>query len=118
MTEPAPTLIADIEARIEDLTDRRQRTGKAILLARAAMWLGVALLLLVFGGYILSNRLEIGVMAFSAALGGVVFGGSSRATSEQLATEISRLERDRREAIDALELEFVQIAPEGPRVLH
>ena len=114
--DQTPTLIADIEERIEALTEARQRTRKAIALARASTWIGAALLAFVLGGLILSNRLETGVASFSLWIGGIVFGGSSRATSQQLARQIAALEDERRAAIDALDMAFVGTS--DTRLLH
>ena len=118
MTDSSRTYIADIETRIEELQDQLRGATKSIALSRIALWGGLALLALVFGGYILSNRIEIGVAAFSAALGGIVVGGSSRSTARQLADMITGLETERREAIDALDLQFVRASDPGSRQLH
>ncbi len=116
MTDNSPGLIADLEARIEELEDERRRVLKAVLLSRVAMWAGVAAVILAVSGTILVNRVETGVAGLAAVLGGLVFGGSSRATAGQLGVELARLEDERRRAIDALEFAFTTSAPS--RAVH
>lgn len=118
MNENSPVLIADIEARIEHLRDERERARKAVLLGRIALWGGAALLLCVFGGFIWINRVEIGVAAFGLLIGGIVFAGSSRSTAEHLSHAIGKLEAARAEAIDQLDLEFVQSDASNVHRLH
>ena len=118
MSETSSSLISDLEDQIEALSERRSGVVKAVLLSRLAFWGGLGLLGLVFAGFVLSNRTEIGIAAFSAAVGGIVFGGSSKSTSQQLSDEIARLEIARSQAIDALDLEFVRASALGSNLLH
>lgn len=118
MDQNAPVLIADIEARIEQLNEQRERAGKAIVLARLALWGGALLLLAVFAGLFVLNRVEISVAALALAIGGFVVAGSSRATVQELDAGIEKLEAARSEAIDQLDLEFVRTDAPHLRVIH
>ncbi len=118
MNDKTPTLIADIEARIEELADQRLRVGKAVFLSRIAMWAGVALLVATLGGFVLLNRTELGVLGLGLAIGGLVIGGSSQATARELTAGIGKLESARAEAIDRLDLEFVSVETPRSQALH
>ena len=118
MDQNTPVLIADIEARIEHLGELRERAGKAILLARLALWGGALLLLAVFLGFAIWNRVELGVVGLILSIGGFVVAGSSGSTRQELTSQIEKLEAARSQAIDQLDLEFVRKDERLPHVIH
>ena len=100
--EPAEG-VEELEFRIDELRDAIARSRRLMAGGRAAVGVGAALLV----------ALMIGVFAFAPArmvfalalvIGGVVFAGSSKSSTEELERSLARAERARNAAIDALGL--------------
>ena len=73
-------LFDDVERRIAELRDTLDACSRAILLARAALWLGLATLALVFtvAGALRTAPVVLG--AITAVIGGIVWSGASRSS--------------------------------------
>jgi hypothetical protein len=97
-------LIADLEAEIDGLRDSAERCRKIDMAAKAAMGVGVALLLVSFLWF---SALAL-VIGIAAVLGSVALVGSNRGTLGQIITGIRLAEARRAEVIDALGLETVR----------
>src|SRR5215216_5994050 len=100
-------LIGDLEDEIDGLRDSAERCRKIDMAAKAAMGVGVALLLISFFWFS-ASALVIGI---AAVHGSVALVGSNRGTLGQIITGIRLAEARRAEVIDSLELETV--SPEG-----
>ena len=96
-------LIADLEAEIDGLRDSAERCRKIDMAAKAAMGVGVALLLISFFWFS-APALVIGI---AAVLGSVALVGSNRGTLGEIITGIKLAEARRAEVIDSLGLETV-----------
>ena len=96
-------MIADLEAEIEDLRDSAERCRKIDLGAKAAMGVGVALLLVSFFWFS-ASALVIGI---AAVLGWVALVGSNRGSLGEIITGIRLAEARRAEVIDGLGLQTV-----------
>jgi hypothetical protein len=106
--------IAQLEARIESLTDSIERCRKISLFARfvlaaGAAWIALMLLrLLPFAPFSI-------VGAIAAVLGGTVLVGSNGSTWNQMLASRTTAEMRRRELIDRIALDVVTPAPAGSR---
>ena len=96
-------LIADLEAEIDGLRDSAERCRKIDMAAKAAMGVGVALLLVSFFWFS-ASALVIGI---AAVLGSVALVGSNRGTLGEIITRIRLAEARRAEVIDGLGLQTV-----------
>ena len=96
-------LIADLEAEIDGLRDSAERCRKIDMAAKAAMGLGVALLLI---GFFRFNASAL-VIGIAAVLGSVALVGSNRGTLGEIITNIRLAEARRAEVIDSLGLQMV-----------
>ena len=96
-------LIADLEAEIDGLRDSAERCRKIDMAAKAAMGLGVALLLI---GFFRFNAAAL-VIGIAAVLGSVALVGSNRGTLGEIITRIRLAEARRAEVIDSLGLQMV-----------
>jgi len=103
--------ISRIEARLEQLAEVAERCRKFILLSKAAICTGGALLLAMLLGLFGSSQLAIGSIA--AVLGGIVALGSNVSTLRQTADAMAAAEATRTELIDGIDLRLV-----GNRTLH
>ena len=101
--------IADLEAEIDGLRDSAERCRKIDMAAKAAMGVGVALLLISFFWFSASSL----VIGIATVLGSVALVGSNRGTLGEIITGIRLAEARRVEVIDSLDLETVR--PEDHR---
>src|SRR4051812_24920918 len=97
-------LIANLEAELDALRDSAERCRKIDMAAKAALGVGVALLLVSFFWFS-ASALVIGI---AAVLGSVALVGSNRGTLGEIITGIRLAEARRAELIDSLELETVR----------
>ena len=95
--------ITDLEAEIDALRDSAERCRKIDMAAKAALGVGVALLLISFFSFS-AAALVIGI---AAVLGSVALVGSNRGTLGQIITGIRLAEARRAEIIDGLQLETI-----------
>jgi hypothetical protein len=107
MIEDNPTdEIAEIEARIEELAEIAERCRKIVLASKAAIAVGVALLLIMmFGLFGSSHVAALGSIAL--VLGGIVSLGSNVSTLQQTESAISGAEMRRSDLIDRIDLRVV-----------
>jgi len=111
MAEDDPTdEISLIEERLEELAEVSERCRKIILVSKAVIAGGVALLLvMVLGLFGSSQAAALGSIA--AVLGGIVSLGSNVSTLQQTTDAISAAEALRSELIGRIDLRVVGNAP-------
>jgi len=112
-TDPTPTeQIERLEADIDELRDAIRRSRRLVVVGRACVFAGLALLagLLLGLAVVTPMRMIVGI---TLALGGVVLSGSSVGSARQFELSLKRTEAERNAAIDALEL--VQLGDEVRR---
>src|ERR1700731_2847520 len=80
--------ISRIEARLEELAEGSERCRKILLVSKAAIAGGVALLLVMMLGLFGSNQVAA-IGSIAAVLGGIVSLGSNVSTLRQAMTAIS-----------------------------
>ncbi len=95
--------IEQLEIRNEELRDSISRSRRLMMAGRACAVIGLALLVCVMLGFITFTPVRI-IVGLALAIGGVVLTGSSRASTEQLELLLKQTEKERRAAIDGLEL--------------
>jgi hypothetical protein len=98
--------ISQIEARIEELAEIAERCRKAILVSRAAIAGGVALLLVMMLGLFGSSGVAA-IGSIAVVLGGIVSLGSNVSTLRQTMAAISAAEALRSEMIGRIDLRVV-----------
>ena len=95
-------LLDEVERRIEALRDTLEGCRQAILLSRAAAWLGIASLALVFtvaGSY---RTAPVVFGALTAIIGGTVWSGASRSSRDEAKTSLAAAEARRAALIDGV----------------
>ena len=105
-------LVADLEAEIDALRDSAERCRKIDMAAKAAMGVGVGLLLISFFWFS-APALVVGI---AAVLGSVALVGSNRGTLGEIITGIRLAEARRAEVIDSLGLQMVSDGPAANRL--
>jgi len=102
--------IAEIEARLERLAEAAERCRKIILVSKAAIGAGIALLLVtMFGLFAGSQTIALGSIAL--VLGGIVSLGSNVSTLQQTLDAISAAELLRSDLIGRIDLRVVADSP-------
>ena len=111
MTEDDPAdEISEIEARIAELAETAERCRKAILVSKAAIAGGVALLLVaILGLFGAGQSAALGSIALM--LGGIVWFGSNVGTLRQTDAAVSAAEALRSDLISRIDLREVRDAP-------
>jgi hypothetical protein len=98
--------ISRIEAQLEELADVSERCRKIILVSKAAIVGGVALLLLVIFGLFESNQVAA-IGSIAVVLGGIVSLGSNVSTLRQTMAAMSAAEAFRSDLISMIDLRVV-----------
>ena len=98
--------IAQLEARIEELADVAERCRKIILVSKAAIAGGVALLLVMMLGLVGSGQVAA-IGSIAAVLGGTVSLGSNVSTLRQTMAAMTAAEVLRSELIGRIDLRVV-----------
>jgi hypothetical protein len=110
MAEDDPTdEISLIEERLEALAEVAERCRKIIMVSKAAIAGGVALLLIMMLGLFGSSQLALGSIA--AVLGGIVSLGSNVSTLRQTTDAISAAEALRSDLISRIDFRMVGDSP-------
>jgi hypothetical protein len=111
MPEEDPTdEISLIEERLEELAEVSERCRKIILVSKAAIAGGVALLLVTMLGLFGSSQVAA-LGSIAAVLGGIVSLGSNVSTLRQTTDAISAAEALRSDLIGRIDLRVVGDAP-------
>lgn len=107
MDEDNPTdEISRIEARLEELAEVSERCRKFILVSKAAIAGGVALLLAMMLGLFGSNQVAA-IGSIAVVLGGIVSLGSNVSTLRQTMADMSAAEVLRSDMISTIDLRVV-----------
>ena len=112
MTEDNPAdEISEIEARIEELAEIAQRCRKVILVSKAAIAGGVALLLIAMLG-VFGPGPVAALGSIALVLGGIVSLGSNVGTLRQTDAAIGAAEARRLDLTGGIDLRVVRDAPQ------
>ena len=98
--------ISRLEARLEELAEVSEGCRKIILVSKAAIAGGVALLLLVMLGLFGSNQVA-GIGSIAMVLGGIVSLGSNVSTLQQTIVALDTAETRRSDLINRIDLRVV-----------
>jgi hypothetical protein len=98
--------ISLIEGQLEELAEVAGRCRKIILVSKAAIVIGVALLLVMMLGLFASNQVAT-IGSIAAVLGGVVSLGSNVSTLRQTMAAMGAAEVLRSDLIDRIDLRVV-----------
>jgi hypothetical protein len=99
--------ISRIEARLDELAEVAERCRKFILVSRAAIAGGGALLLVTILGLFGSSSQVTAIGSIAAVLGGIVSLGSNVSTLQQTTAAISAAEALRSDLIGSIDLRVV-----------
>jgi hypothetical protein len=99
--------ISLLEARIEELAEICERCRKAILVSRAAIGGGAALLLATMFGVFGSSSQVAAIGSIAAVLGGIVWLGSNVSTLRQTTAALDAAEALRSDLIGRIDLRVV-----------
>jgi hypothetical protein len=98
--------ISRIEARLDELAEVAERCRKFILVSKAAIAAGAALLLVIMLGLFGSSS-QVAIGSIAAVLGGIVSLGSNVSTLQQTMTAMSAAEAIRSDLISRIDLRVV-----------
>ena len=111
MAEDSPTeAIARIEAQLEQLAEVAERCRKIILVSKAAIGGGVAMLLLMVLG-LFGSSAAAALGSIAVVLGGIVSLGSNVSTLRQTMDAISAAEALRSDLIGGIDLRVAEDRP-------
>jgi cell division septum initiation protein DivIVA len=99
--------IADLEAEIDALTDAAEKCRKSMVVAKAAVGVGILLFVVSLLGLIRVDAIVL-VIGIAATLAGIGFYGSSRSSLEGISAKIRAYEARRSEMIDGMDLRTVE----------
>jgi hypothetical protein len=99
--------ISRIEARLDELAEVAERCRKFILVSKAAIAGGGALLLVMMLGLFGSSNQVAAIGSIAAVLGGIVSLGSNLSTLRQTMADISAAEALRSDLIGSIDLRVV-----------
>jgi hypothetical protein len=99
--------IADLESRIDDLSQAAERCRKSMIVARVAVLAGVLLVGASLAGMVRTDGLVL-VIGIAATLAGIGLLGSSLGSLEEITGKIQTSEARRDGMIDGMSLPTVQ----------
>jgi hypothetical protein len=99
--------ISRIEARLDELAEVAERCRKIILVSKAAIVAGVALLLVMMLGLFGSSNQVAAIGSIAVVLGGIVSLGSNVSTLQQTMAAMSAAEALRSDLISSIDLRVV-----------
>ncbi len=99
--------IADLEAEIDALSDAAEKCRKSMVVAKAAVGVGILLFVAALLGILRVDTIVL-VIGIAATLAGIGFYGSSRSSLDQISTKIRAYEARRAEMIDGMSLRRVE----------
>ena len=102
--------IERLEAEIDELREAIGRSRRLVVVGRACLFGGAALLIGLMLGLATVTPVRM-IAGITAALGGLVLMGSSVGSTKQLELSLKRRENERNAAIDALP--FVELGDEA-----
>jgi hypothetical protein len=97
--------VIEIEQRIEDLSDYAERCRKEMRLSRAAILVGLLLLVAALAGLAGFHGEIAGISGFAAMIGGFVWLGANKSSGEEARAALQRARAELAAAIDALGLQ-------------
>ena len=98
--------ISRIEAQLEELAEVRERCRKIILVSKAAIAVGIALLLFMMLGLFGSDQV-VAIGSIAVVLGGIVSLGSNISTLQQTMAAMSAADARRSDLISRIDLRVV-----------
>jgi hypothetical protein len=98
--------ISRIEAQLEELAEVRERCRKIILVSKAAIAVGIALLLFMMLGLFGSEQVAV-IGSIAVVLGGIVSFGSNISTLQQTMAAMSAADARRSDLISRMDLRVV-----------
>jgi hypothetical protein len=98
--------IVELEARIEELAESIESCAKIIQISRFAIAVGAILLLATIFGAIRFDPMVM-ISGIAAVIGGIVFLGSNKSTSDAASAGLRAAEAQRAELIGAIDLRVV-----------
>jgi glutamate 5-kinase len=98
--------ISRIEAQLEELAEVRERCRKIILVSKAAIAVGIALLLFMMLGLFGSEQVAV-IGSIAVVLGGIVSLGSNISTLQQTMAAMSAADARRSDLISRMDLRVV-----------
>lgn len=104
MSDDPHSRILAIEQQIDELRDYAERCRKAMQMSRGAIVAGTLLFLGAITGLIGGHNAIPVIGGFAAMIGGFVWLGANKSSSEQAIAELTRVQAERIRAIDALGL--------------
>jgi hypothetical protein len=99
--------ISRIEARLDELAEVAERCRKFIVVSKAAIAGGAALLLVMILGLLGSSNPVAAIGSIAVILGGIVSLGSNVSTLRQTMAEMSAAEAQRSDLIGSIDLRVV-----------
>jgi len=99
--------IAELEAEIDSLSHSAEQCRKSMIVAKAAVGVGVLLFVAPLLGLLRVDAIVL-VVGIAATLAGIGYYGSTRSTLDQISAKIRAHEARRAEMIDEMDLRTVE----------
>jgi hypothetical protein len=99
--------LTELEDRIEHLRDAIESCRKGLLVSRGAIVLGSVLFGLNITGLITPPSLLLGLFAFTAIIGGIVWLGANKTSRDEALSKLRAAQTEWRAETDAIEMSTV-----------